>query len=247
TGRLPVRTPDEAALLVSKIVNYESGTSAGSWQNQAVVIADQKIDADFTSAANAATAVLAPSLQVNEILADGQDPTVVQPQILSALNRGALLVNYTGHGSEEEWSFADLFDDTAATALNNGNQLPMYVLMDCLNGFFQDVYATSLSTSLMLAPNGGAVAVWASSGFTDAPPQATMDQAFLSAWVANPQGPIGTAILSAKSGITDADVRRTWILFGDPEMRLKIPSSMQSTQQHMPRATHIIVRVPKPR
>ncbi len=247
TGRLPVRTPDEAALLASKIVNYESGTSGGSWQNQAVVIADQNINDDFTSAANAAAAVLAPSLQVTKILADGQDPSVVQPEILSALNSGALLVNYTGHGSEEEWSFADLFDDTAATALNNGNQLPMYVLMDCLNGFFQDVYATSLSTSLMLAPNGGAVAVWASSGFTDAPPQATMDQAFLSAWVANPQAPIGTAILAAKTGITDADVRRTWILFGDPDMRLKIPPPAQSTHWSLPRPTHIIVRAPKPR
>jgi hypothetical protein len=99
----------------------------------------------------------------------------------------------------------------------------MYLLMDCLNGYFHDIYATSLSTSLMLAPNGGAVAVWASSGFTVASPQATMDQAFLSVWAANPQLPIGNAILAAKAGIADADVRRTWILFGDPGMRLQLP------------------------
>jgi uncharacterized repeat protein (TIGR01451 family) len=243
TGRLPVRTPEEAALVVSKIVNYESGASAGSWNNQAVVIADQNVDTDFTSEANAAAAVLPPALQVTKILADGQDPGVAQQQILAALNSGALLVNYTGHGSEEQWSFSDLFDDSTAAALANGNRLPMFLLMDCLNGFFHDVYATSLSTSLMLAPNGGAVAVWASSGFTDAPPQATMDQAFLSAWAANPRLPIGSAILAAKSGITDADVRRTWILFGDPEMQLQLPTP---TPFSRPRPTHIVIRAPKP-
>ncbi len=243
TGRLPVQTPAEAALVVSKIVNYESGAAAGSWQSQAVMIADQNIDADFTSEANAAAAVLPPSLQVTKILADGQDQTLMQQQIASALNGGALLVNYTGHGSEEEWSFEDLFDDSAATALTNGNQLPMYLLMDCLNGYFQDVYETSLSTSLMLAPNGGAVAVWASSGFTDAAPQGTMDQAFLSALAANPQLPVGTAILAAKSGIIDPDVRRTWILFGDPEMRLPLPAATQSLMP-APSSTHIILRGP---
>jgi hypothetical protein len=77
--------------------------------------------------------------------------------------------------------------------------------MDCLKGFFQDVYATSLSTSLMPAPNGGAVAVWASSGFTNAPPQATLGQALLGQWKINPGLPIGKAILSAKTGIADAD------------------------------------------
>jgi len=221
TGRLPVNTPAETALVVSKIVNYERGGGAGSWNQQALVIADQNIGADFTTAANAASADLPSSLTVTEILADGQDPTAIKQQILAGLNNGALLVNYLGHGSEEQWSFADFFDDTAATSLSNGDRLPVYLLMDCLNGFFQDVYDTTLSTSLMVAPNGGAVAVWASSGFTNAPPQATMDQALLGEWKANPTLPIGKAILSAKLGIVDVDVRRTWNLFGDPMMKLQ--------------------------
>jgi len=225
TGRLPVRTPADAALVVSKIVGYERGSSSGSWNQQALVIADQNIGVDFTTEANSASAALLPSLTVTKILADGQDPAVAKQQILAALNDGALLVDYIGHGSEEQWSFADLFDDASAASLSNGDRLPVYLIMDCLNGFFHDVYATSLSTSLMLAPNGGAVAVWASSGFTDAGPQATMNQALLGALAANPSGPIGKAILGAKLGIADADVRRTWNLFGDPAMRLQFPAA----------------------
>jgi hypothetical protein len=220
-GRLPVSTASEAALVVAKIVGYERGAGAGSWNQQAVVIADQNIGGDFSTAANAAAADIPASLAVTKILADGQDPSIITPQVLAALNSGSLLVNYIGHGSEEQWSFADFFDDTTAASLSNGDRLPVYLLMDCLNGFFQDVYDTSLSTSLMVAPNGGAVAVWASSGFTNAPPQATMDQALLGEWKANPTLPIGKAVLAAKVGIVDADVRRTWNLFGDPLMQLQ--------------------------
>jgi hypothetical protein len=32
---------------------------------------------------------------------------------------------------------------------------------------------------------------------------------------------IGEAAAKAKTGVLDPDVRRTWILFGDPAMRLK--------------------------
>jgi uncharacterized repeat protein (TIGR01451 family) len=230
-GRLPVGSVAEANLVVSKIVGYEKGAGIGGWNQQALVVADQNIDSNFTATANAVSALFPASLEVTEILADGQDPSVVKPQILAALNTGSLIVNYIGHGSEEQWSFADFFDDTSAATLSNGNHLPVYILMDCLNGFFQDVYATSLSTSLMLAPNGGAVAVWASSGFTDAAPQSTMNQALMGQWKANPTLAIGKVTLAAKQGITDADVRRTWNLFGDPLL------SLQIVPMNMPRAT----------
>jgi uncharacterized repeat protein (TIGR01451 family) len=225
TGRIPARTAAGANLVISKIVNYEKGFSAGSWQQQALVIADQNIGVNFTAEAGFAIADMPPSLSVTQILADGQDPAAVSQQILAGLNNGALIVNYTGHGSEEQWSFADLLDDTSAMALTNGDRLPVYLIMDCLNGFFHDVYETSLSTSLLLAPNGGAVAVWASSGFTSSPPQSNMDQALLNILSVNPSLPLGSAILKAKAGITDQDVRRTWILFGDPAMRLQFPGT----------------------
>ncbi len=232
-GRLPVGSVADANLVVSKIVGYDKGAGLGSWNQQALVVADQNIDADFTATANAVSALFPAGINVTKILADGQDPSVVQPQIFAALNSGSLIVDYIGHGSEEQWSFADFLDDTSAATLANGNHLPVYVLMDCLNGFFQDVYATSLSTSLMLAPNGGAVAVWASSGFTDASPQATMNQSLIGKWKTNPMMPIGQATLAAKLNITDADVRRTWNLFGDPLMTLQIPA--MSTPRPTPR------------
>jgi uncharacterized repeat protein (TIGR01451 family) len=240
TGRIPARTAADAALVISKIVNYERNTSQGSWQQQALIVADQNVGVDFSSEADMAAALLPPSLVATKILADGQSTTAVSQQILDAVNSGTLLVNYTGHGAEQQWSFSDLLDDTSVGTLSNGGRLPVFLLMDCLNGFFHDVYAESLSTALLLAPNGGAVAVWASSGFTTAPPQAAMDQALLRTLAANPTQPLGRSILTSKLKITDPDVRRTWILFGDPAMQVAFPTT-SSTYTIKPRislATH---------
>jgi hypothetical protein len=221
TGRLPVRTPAEADLVVAKIVNYEQGSFAGPWNSRALFIADQNVDANFSRVIETESANLPAGLNVSKIFADTLDASTARSQIISALNNGALLVDYNGHGAEQQWSFANLFNTSDAAALSNGSRLPVYVLMDCLNGFFQDVYATSLAESLLLAPNGGAVAVWASSGFTDQRPQVSMNQAFLQGYAANPREPIGRLALRAKAGTTDTDVRRTWILFGDPAMRFQ--------------------------
>ncbi len=92
--------------------------------------------------------------------------------------------------------------------------------MNCLNGYFQDVFTESLAESLLLSPNGGAVAVWASSGLTSPDPQFQMDKVFTAA-AFMPGERLGDAIQTAKSAITDADVRRTFILFGDPMVKLK--------------------------
>jgi len=220
TGRLPVRTSAEADAVVAKIVEYESGYGAGAWNSQALTIADQTIGADFTSTTNAVANSLSKSLRVTKILADQSDPQTTKQQIIDAINNGQVLVNYSGHGSVEQWSFSDLLDNSDVATLSNGNRLPVFLIMNCLNGFFQDVFTQSLAESLILAPKGGAVAVWASSGFTEAPPQASMDQALVQLLQSNPKMPLGRAILLAKSQTTNRDVRRTWILFGDPAMHV---------------------------
>ena len=228
TGRLPVRTTSDADLLVSKIVGYEQGHDAGPWTSQALLIADQNIDANFTTAVAAAATTLPASLQSTQLLADGLDPATVRSQILTALNNGSLLVNYNGHGAEQQWSFSDLFNSSDAASLNNGARLPVYLLIDCLNGLFQDVYEQSLAESLILAPNGGAVAVWASSGFTEQTPQVSMNLTFLHEFALHPSEPLGRIVLNAKASTTDNDVRRTWILFGDPSLKLHVNPSATS-------------------
>jgi hypothetical protein len=99
--------------------------------------------------------------------------------------------------------------------------LPFLVSMTCLNGFFQDPYSESLAETFMKAPMGGAVAVWTSSGLTNPGGQVPMNKELIRL-LFNGQGlTIGEAIMGAKQAATDRDVRRTWILFGDPTLRLR--------------------------
>jgi len=128
-------------------------------------------------------------------------------------------VNYIGHGSVEIWSGDDLLDDTKASSLSNGTRLPLFIIMNCLNGFFHDVYTESLAEALLLSKKGGAVAVWASSGLTQPEPQVQMDKSVVSLLVGQHLS-LGDAVKKAKSTITDMDARRTYILFGDPLLRV---------------------------
>jgi hypothetical protein len=66
-----------------------------------------------------------------------------------------------------------------------------------------------------------------------------MDQSLLRIITQNPATPLAEAIRNAKLGIVDPDVRRTWILFGDPGMQLQLPPStnLPNVSRPAPRGT----------
>ena len=176
TGRLPVSTSAEAQLVAGKIAAYEGQSTNGPWTSQALMVADTNDTENFTKDSQLAQAQLPASMQVTDVFLTTTAVPDAQQTILNSINSGELLVNYSGHGSEDEWSGENLFNSTEASGLTNGTSLPVFLIMDCLNGFFQDVYEEPLAVSLMLAPDGGAVAVLASSGLNQAPPQTTLDK-----------------------------------------------------------------------
>jgi hypothetical protein len=163
------------------------------------------------------------TLQVTDVFASTMSIAVAQQAILTSINSGQLLVNYAGHGSEDQWSGDNLFNSTVANSLTNGSSLPVFLIMDCLNGLFQDVTEQPLAVTLMLAPNGGAVAVLASSGLNQPAPQTMLDKLIVQNALRPPYLVLGDAILQAKSGITDLGVRKTFNLLGDPAMQIKPP------------------------
>jgi hypothetical protein len=58
-----------------------------------------------------------------------------------------------GHGSLGVWR-GDLLTVNDAESLLNGLQLPLFVNMTCLNGFFQAPYADSMAEGLLKAQGG---------------------------------------------------------------------------------------------
>jgi hypothetical protein len=185
------------------------------------MVADLSDTENFTLDSQTVQSRLPASVQVTDIFTDTVGTTAARGDIISAINSGQLLVNYLGHGSEEQWSSSDIFDENTVPSLTNTSQLPVFMIMDCLNGFFQDVYAQPLAVTLMLAPNGGAAAVFASSGLNQAAPQISLDALVLQDALSTKRTSLGESVVNAKSKIADPDVRRTYILFGDPAMMMK--------------------------
>jgi uncharacterized repeat protein (TIGR01451 family) len=223
TGRLPVSTGAEAKLVAGKVATYEGQSTNGPWTSQALIVADMNDTENFTKDSQLVQAQLPSSIQVTDVFLSTMSIPDAQQAILTAINAGQLVVNYSGHGSEDEWSGDNLFNSSQASALTNGTSLPVFLIMDCLNGLFQDVSEEPLAVSLMLAPGGGAVAVLASSGLNQAAPQTTLDKLVVEAATGPSQLALGDAILKAKSGITNPAVRKTYNLLGDPAMQIKPP------------------------
>ena len=144
----------------------------------------------------------------------------------TAASRGTSGCTNTRTNSADFVSGAPVPRNSASPAnncINASANLPLsfVVVMDCLNGYFQDPVLQGLAEALLNAPNGGAVAVFASSGLTVPDGQHAMATQLYTLLYGSQSVPLGDAVKVAKGATTDIDVRRTWILFGDPSMKIR--------------------------
>jgi len=219
-GRLPVQTSEEASAVVFKIIAYEKSTGT----NEALLVADkmEMTDGfDFAAAARKLKALFPSSVGVKQFFrGDYSNDSQAREVLLGYLSKGSLLVNYMGHGGMGEWRGL-IFTSQDADGLPNDMRLPFFVNMTCLNGFFHAPYGDSIAEVLLKAEQGGSVAVWTSSGMTFPAGQAAMNQELIKLLFNGEGLTIGEAAMKAKKVVNDKDIRRTWILFGDPTTRLK--------------------------
>ena len=217
-GRIPARTAEQAQAVVDKLIARGATAPTGGWAQSVSIIADAPNGYPFERAAGQLAATIPASHTVSRI----NIGTTASPAsaIQSAFTSGSILTNYIGHGSTELWSNGHFSSGTAAS-LTNGNRLPFVVAMNCLNGYFHDLFSYSIAEALMANANGGAIGVWASSALTGVSGQLDVNLAFnRHAFGATPMT-VGDAALLAKQATANPDVRKTWILFGDPTIKLK--------------------------
>jgi len=130
-------------------------------------------------------------------------------------------VNYVGHGSLTSWRGGFLTNEDGRL-MENVQHPSFFTLMTCLNGYGFDPSVDSLAEALMKA-EGGAIAVWSSSGMTEPGDQAAMNRRLyeLMFGESSREMTIGEMVVRAKEATSNSDIRRTWILIGDPTTRIK--------------------------
>jgi hypothetical protein len=220
-GRLPLRTTAEADLIISKIINFAPANVPQS----AILVADDPTGYyfNFETANDQVQALLPASMTVQRVNVRTDGAALAKTNIIAGFNEGRALANYSGHGNVDVWTQFSVFTSNDALALTNGNKLSFVVVMDCLNGYFQDPALLSLSEALLKAPQGGAVAAFASSGLTLPDGQHEMSEQLYTLIYGAGAPPIalGDAIKIAKGSTTDIDVKKTWVYFGDPSLKIR--------------------------
>ncbi len=221
-GRLPGRTTTEISQIVSKLVAYDNTRPAANLSKKALLIADINDGFNFESSTTDLQSWLPAGTQTEVVFRSRNNDATNRQDILAAINRGQNIVNYLGHGSVGLIR-GSLLTRADAAAMTNENSLSLFVMMTCLNGLFAEPTGESLAEAFLKAPHGGAVAVWASAGITPPGSQSPMNQELYKGVfdTSNKSLRLGEAVAKAKAGSTELDVRRTWILFGDPSMKLK--------------------------
>jgi hypothetical protein len=150
------------------------------------------------------------------------------------INSGALIVNYSGHASVQQWASEAVFVNADVSTLSNTGMYPFVISMSCLTGYFGYLDALlgpepSLAEALMLSAGKGAVAALMPTGMTTTTGQSILNTAIFEAIFVSDIRQLGAAVAAAKQTLLvngDAyfeQISQTFLLFGDPALTLKIP------------------------
>jgi len=216
-GRIPVRDAAAVTAIFDKMRRFELTVGQGLSRG-AIFASDLPDGYDFEGLSNRLCDQLpstVPCIKINRSLPNAN------ALLVSEINNGRFLVNYSGHGTVTTWASNSFFSNTHGGLLTNTNNLSIFTMLTCLNGYFVSP-TESLSDVLIKNPNGGAVTVWASTGLTTPDIQEVMATRFYNQIGAGNFTRIGDLIKDAKSTINfGRDVRLSWALFGDPTMKVR--------------------------
>lgn len=244
-GRLPVQSVSEANAVVDKLVSYIGNNDAGGWQNVVALLADDGDDSmpnQHMKDADSIAAVMQrnfPQYIVDRIYWDGfpcepsatgvRYPAVTQA-IYDRLEKGALIVNYSGHGSANLLSHEMVWKASDMAAVKSP-RMPFWVTASCDIGPF-DMGDNSVAESAILNPYGAAIGLFTTTRTVLQSYNAVINKAFMEELLlpvkSGERLAVGDAVRRAKGKVissgADAGVNKLqFVLLGDPALRLKLP------------------------
>lgn len=231
-GRLPVRSADEARAVVGKIVDYETRSLPGGWNAHVVLVADDPDGAgDFPALAEASASWVTDPFTVTRRYCMGIESTrddcdaeapALRTALLGDWNRGALLIQYFGHSSWQQWARERFFHLDDLPALANSRRYPVVTEMTCFTGAFHRPEPT-LDEALVTRPDAGAVVAWGPTGLGATTGHSRLAEGFSRAVFSDTVGTVGEAALAGKLNLSGApsgdDLVDTFVLLGDPALR----------------------------
>jgi hypothetical protein len=212
--------------VVSKIVQYETNPLSSGWNKNVTFVADNADEAgDFAAASEAMTAYVASPFTSQRIYFTPPATTIAATQqaVLNHWNAGALIVQYTGHSSWQQWAAERFLHLDDLPALRNDRRWAIVIEMTCFTSAFQRPEPT-LDEGLLTLRGGGVVATWGATGLGISTGHSSLDEGFFRAVFRDTVSTLGQATWAGKLSLATTgqhlDLLDTFTLLGDPALNL---------------------------
>ncbi|WP_412561576.1 type IX secretion system sortase PorU [Winogradskyella sp. MIT101101] len=242
-GRILAEDVQRAKEMVDKIDAYYQPEAYGSWRNNVLLISDdvdiqwERILQETTDGIGAEIEDEKPFFNVVKIHTDafeqessaaGNRYPEVNNAVKDAIEVGALVVNYFGHGGEDGLAKERIFDKFDAQEVNNVCKFNLFITVTCEYTKFDDPQRDTAGEFTFWNKNGGAIALITTTRQIFVTVGVAYNEIlddYLFAFGSNDYPTIGEALRLTKtdnsiSGITQ---KRLVFLIGDPAMKLAFP------------------------
>ncbi len=233
-GRIPVRTQAELDAVVNKMTKYQKAALDG-WEQNVLLVADNDEILDFERLSERLIskhlAEYTPKRVYLGVEPNENEVKAVKQSIIDNINAGAIVTNYTGHGSINLWAGEVIFASEDVALLNNPNKLTFVVALNCQNGWFS-FYKPFAGTSdsfaeiFLKADKKGAIGMFAPSGVSYSSEHELLADELFKRLFQNKKSELGPLTTEAKIAATNLGVPdyilEMFTLFGDPNLRLRV-------------------------
>lgn len=242
-GRLPIQTLAEATMAVDKIIHYATANEKvhGDWRNVITFVADDGDNGDgnvhMQQADMLATLIDTTyrNYNIDKIYLDaynqistpgGQRIPDASAAINQRLDKGALIVNYTGHGGEVGWAHERVLEVADIKSWTNYDRMPVFMTATCEFSRYDDPAMQSAGELVFLNPKGGGIALFTTSRPTFGTPNFTLSRSFYSIALkptADGMPFLGDLIRLSKLATGADNNSKKFVLLGDPAMKMAYP------------------------
>jgi Peptidase family C25 len=221
-GRLPALTPRELQNAITNIKNFEKTKG-----NRIILLADNPDDAgDFTAESEGLAALFPYNYIREKVYLSEVSANTARTMLFNDLGLGAAFFNYIGHASPYQLSGQGVLTTDDMSLLPNTAGLPIMTAMTCSAGEFAIPGYSTLGSLLVLKGNGGAAAVWSSTGLSDDSEAKILNREFYKAIFTDKKKTLGDAVKQAlaKYKLTGSLPFMTDIygILGDPALKIRL-------------------------
>lgn len=246
-GRITVTTAEQAKTVVNKLISYLNNEHTGSWKNTVCMMADDGNANVHMQDAEAVSAVIeqnSPNYRLRKIYWDtykreesgaGHSYSNARNDIIQQMEKGALIMNYTGHGSSYILSHEQVIKRADFESWDSPN-IPLWFFAACDVTPF-DMNEENFGKTALLNENGAAVGTIGTTRAVYSSQNRRINLAFMKQVLATDtegrQYTIGEALALAKADIVNSSSSYSkrdsinkchFVLIGDPAISLAIPT-----------------------